>query len=615
MTQKKRKVCIVHYNTPELLRACILSFMKQGTEWHFIIFDNSDQRPVTMEMLSEWGLTQTKSVFGIIDNTQGQIIDFDKELARWPSKRTDAERRTANFGSAKHMMSVEWLIWNTKEPFVLCDSDILLKRPVDDLYDETVTAIGYIDQGWNNPHGIKRLWPMLCWINAPECRRLGIHYYDGSRCWGINSDHPHGTWYDTGAAFLEDIRANKEATLRTFTDATERFEHLWSGSWNKDKEKEWQRWLNEHAGLWHLTPRQKGIDDVAICVIARMEHDYLFEFVEHYIGLGVSKIFIYDNGRGDEPVPQITRAQVEVINWRDREAGQNAAYNDCYQKHGYDYGWIGFLDADEFVRLSDRHKDIATYLKDVGGHADVVLLNWRIMTDNGLIHKDARPIQQRFTQPMLPLDKRVKFTDIPENDHVKAFVRGGIERLKFADTPHCPTKPADMIAVNSNGERVKLSAFTPFQHRYAWIDHYHTKTAEEFLGKCRRGFPLGAHYEETYRRQAVDFFFKINERTPEKGALLRDILLTIPNTERIMEHVTKIPETGNQVKLIAERGYLLKSKVSGKTYEEISTCDMKRWEVIEDPDYVKKAAAEPQPTEKADGKPQTRKRTSNKSKK
>ena len=608
MTQKKKKVCIVHYNTPELLRACLLSFMKQGTEWHFVIFENSDQRPVTMEMLSDWGLTQTDSTFGIIDNTQGQIIDFDKELAKWLSKRTDAERRTANFGSAKHMMSVDWLIWNIKEPFVLCDSDILLKRPVDDLFDESVTAIGFIDQGWNNPHGIKRLWPMLCWINAPECRRLGIHYYDGSRCWGINSDHQHGTWYDTGAAFLEDIRANKEATLRTFTDATERYEHLWSGSWNKDKEKEWQRWLNEHAGLWHLTPRQRGINDVAVCVIARMEHDYLFEFVEHYIGLGVKKIFIYDNGRGDEPVPQITRAQVEVINWRDREAGQNAAYNDCYQKHGYDYGWIGFLDADEFVRLSDRHKDIATYLKDVGGHADVVLLNWRIITDNGLIHKDARPVQQRFTQPMLPLDKRVKFTDIPENDHVKAFVRGGIERLKFADTPHCPTKPADMIAVNSNGERAKLSAFTPFQHRYAWIDHYHTKTAEEFLGKCRRGFPLGAHYEETYRRQAVDFFFKINERTPEKEALLRDILLTIPNTERIMEHVTKIPETGNQVKLVAERGYLLKSKVSGKTYQEISTCDMKRWEVIENADAPSTVAAE------TESKPKTAKRTNRKGK-
>ena len=85
MTNRKT-ICIVHYNTPELLRACLLSFMKQGTEWHFVIFDNSNQRPVTMEMLSEWELTQTDSTFGIIDNTQGQIIDFDKELAKWPSR-------------------------------------------------------------------------------------------------------------------------------------------------------------------------------------------------------------------------------------------------------------------------------------------------------------------------------------------------------------------------------------------------------------------------------------------------------------------------------------------------------------------------------------------------
>ena len=77
-----------------------------------------------------------------------------------------------------------------------------------------------------------------------------------------------------------------------------------------------------------------------------------------------------------------------------------------------------------------------------------------------------------------------------------------------------------------------------------------------------------------------------------------------------MEHVTKIPETGNQVKLVAERGYLLKSKVSGKTYQEISTCDMKRWEVIEDPDYVKPEVK----TEESLGKPKTTKRTNRKGK-
>ena len=66
-----------------------------------------------------------------------------------------------------------------------------------------------------------------------------------------------------------------------------------------------------------------------------------------------------------------------------------------------------------------------------------------------------------------------------------------------------------------------------------------------------------------------------------------------------MEHVTKIPETGNQVKLVAERGYLLKSKVSGKTYQEISTCDMKRWEVIENADAPKAEVEKKPKTKKA----------------
>jgi hypothetical protein len=75
-----------------------------------------------------------------------------------------------------------------------------------------------------------------------------------------------------------------------------------------------------------------------------------------------------------------------------------------------------------------------------------------------------------------------------------------------------------------------------------------------------------------------------------------------------MEHVTKIPETGNQVKLVAERGYLLKSKVSGKTYQEISTCDMKRWEVIPDADTPSTVAAE------TVSKPKTTKRANRKGK-
>lgn len=62
-----------------------------------------------------------------------------------------------------------------------------------------------------------------------------------------------------------------------------------------------------------------------------------------------------------------------------------------------------------------------------------------------------------------------------------------------------------------------------------------------------------------------------------------------------MEHVTITPEAGQQVHLTAEKGYLLRSKKTGREYTEISTLDMKRWEVVENPDSTKRKAVAPKP--------------------
>ena len=90
-----------------------------------------------------------------------------------------------------------------------------------------------------------------------------------------------------------------------------------------------------------------------------------------------------------------------------------------------------------------------------------------------------------------------------------------------------------------------------------------------------------------------------------------------------MEHIAKTAQDREQWRLTAEDGWLLKSKLSGKTYKTIDTRDLKRWEVVEDPDFVKpepkkaeKPAGEPTGTAAAEtaGKPQTRKRTNRKGK-
>ena len=67
----KKNVAIIHFNTPELTEAAILSIRKHGGEdYEVTVFDNSDARPFTKKMA---GVT-------VIDNTLGQVIDLDAEL-------------------------------------------------------------------------------------------------------------------------------------------------------------------------------------------------------------------------------------------------------------------------------------------------------------------------------------------------------------------------------------------------------------------------------------------------------------------------------------------------------------------------------------------------------
>ena len=41
--------------------------------------------------------------------------------------------------------------------------------------------------------------------------------------------------------------------------------------------------------------------EVVVCAMAKNEHKYINEWVEHYINLGVDKIYIYDNDDIDKP--------------------------------------------------------------------------------------------------------------------------------------------------------------------------------------------------------------------------------------------------------------------------------------------------------------------------
>ena len=243
--QKKRQVAIVHFNTPELTEAAILSLRKHGgKDYKVVVFDNSDCRPFTKKME---GVT-------IIDNTHGQVIDLDAEVRKYSDRSYYLGCPKGNvFGSAKHMITVQKLWELLPDGFLLMDSDILIRKDVDFMFMKDECVCGHIQQPQpGNTFGIGRLVPMLLWLNVPKLIAGGAKFFDPNRSMGLlpGEEHVKGNCYDTGAALLEDIRSHKNGLCGKRIDIRPLMFHYQAASWRRAGLAGQLAWLNANRDLW-----------------------------------------------------------------------------------------------------------------------------------------------------------------------------------------------------------------------------------------------------------------------------------------------------------------------------------------------------------------------------
>lgn len=238
----KKTVAIINYNTPELTEAAILSLRKQCKEdYAVVVFDNSDKRPFTKKMK---GVRR-------IDNTKGQFVDFDAELAKYPDKQIEYNR-IANWASVKHMLSVQKLWELIPGGFILLESDVLLKCDIGFLWDEKYAACGRVQFFKGRRIERDRLIPFLCYLNVPLLVANGARYFDPKRSWGLMKDDSNPcNWYDTGACVLEDIINTKPALVcRNYDNLDQMFVHFANGSWRRNDRDAHLEWLRQNKKLW-----------------------------------------------------------------------------------------------------------------------------------------------------------------------------------------------------------------------------------------------------------------------------------------------------------------------------------------------------------------------------
>lgn len=224
-----KNVAIVHYNTPELTDACVRSVWKHTPDATVTIFDNSDKRPFPpMERVT------------IIDNTKGQKVDFEAMLSRYPDKIPTA----CNWGSEKHIASVDYLFDIFPEGFLLMDSDVLVKRDVASLFDASVAWVGAVERFPKFWFQAIRLFPFLLWVNVPMCKAHGIRFFHEGYVYKMS--HLGGPpYYDTGGSFYKDC--NDVGLPHREIYLAEYIEHLGGASCYPT---EWAKWLDEHKSLY-----------------------------------------------------------------------------------------------------------------------------------------------------------------------------------------------------------------------------------------------------------------------------------------------------------------------------------------------------------------------------
>ena len=215
---------------------------------------------------------------------------------------------------------------------------------------------------------------------------------------------------------------------------------------------------------------------VGICAIMKDVYaPYLQEWLDYHRSIGVDWFFLYDN---DSTIPLSTFVIGTDVIIEDvhGKAQQMKTYDKCLDEMKT---WvlpkcdrIAFIDEDEFIHCENG--DIKKTLEEYD-EFPAIGITWRVFGSSGLKVRTSEPQREKFT----------KYTyGHPYENHVKCIV-DPMRTVGSSANPHsfCYTEGN---CVNVNKEVVDGPFTTPIYNKI-WIDHYYTRSMEEWKEKIAKG--------------------------------------------------------------------------------------------------------------------------------
>lgn len=269
---------------------------------------------------------------------------------------------------------------------------------------------------------------------------------------------------------------------------------------------------------WQMATRFHYLSIVA-CFLN--ENDYLKEWLDFHLLMGVNHFYLYNTGVGERylppehefyidkfvkeegykmvaevivpeenkkedvkykliledptPIlrPYIEKGIVTCLQW-DKSFDQAGIYNHAYRTYGKTSFWMAFLDLDEFLYPNNPKEDLKSILHTYRQYPSIAVHSL-FFGSSGNLEKEDIPVLERFT---FRADDKCPIKGY--NDLTKIIAQPRyIRKFKNAHTCYLVN---DMKGVNTNRERVRNKAcMRPIYHNVLRVNHYHVKSREEFM--------------------------------------------------------------------------------------------------------------------------------------
>lgn len=252
-----------------------------------------------------------------------------------------------------------------------------------------------------------------------------------------------------------------------------------------------------------MVDRNLFLHDLSIVAIIKNEGPYLKEWLDYHLVAGVDHFYLYDNESPDNQ-REITAPYVKagIVDYIDApgKVMQMVVYNDAVKRFKFQSRLMAFIDGDEFL-YPKTNQSIVEVVDEILSHdanAAGLAIHWQSFGSNGQETADySRGVLERFTRRapenwnIMPGQYKVRSQS---NIHLK--VVNNPRKVNYIADPHFAYYFSNHYSILENGTRVPLKNLPPSINPNVCVEkiavnHYQTKSKEEFIAKIKRGRPEG----------------------------------------------------------------------------------------------------------------------------